>query len=228
LAQQKRKASVLQLPNARYYPPFLGERMQVGMVTSDMDAALIFWSETMGVGPWIVIEESLGDRRFIHRGQQSDVQMSVAFSYLGETQLELIAQSNAAPSPYTEFLGEGKEGVHHIAFWPDSYEAACLELERRGFEEVCTILTPGGDKNVSYFGGPAPMGVMVEVIPATKARNQYYAAIEILARTWDGTRPIRRFRTRADFLASEDVTSLKSQCLTSYDPGTRPVQASAP
>jgi catechol 2,3-dioxygenase-like lactoylglutathione lyase family enzyme len=200
---------VLQLPGTRYYPSFLGERMQVGMVTSDMSAALTFWSEVMGVGPWIVIEDSLGDRTFIHRGKESDVKMSAAFSYLGETQLELIAQSNAAPSPYAEFLGEGRQGVHHIAFWPDNYQAACLELERRGFEEVCTVLTPGGEKNVSYFSGPAPMGVLLEVIPVTKARSQYYAAMEILARSWDGTRPIRRFRTRDDFLASTDVTSLR-------------------
>src|SRR5690348_10552039 len=108
------------------------------MVVNDLDAALRYWSEVMEVGPWIVIEASLGDRKLIHRGVQSPVEMSLALSYIGETQLEIITQSNSAPSPYREFLDQGREGVQHIGFWPESYEQSCEELERRGFSEVMT------------------------------------------------------------------------------------------
>ncbi|MBY8858675.1 VOC family protein [Nocardia sp. CA2R105] len=202
---------MFQLPDARYYPSFLGERMQVGMIVNDLEQALTFWTEVMDVGPWIVIEQSLGDREFVHRGEVSPVDMSVAFSYIGETQFELIAQNNDAPSAYREFLEEGREGVQHLAFWPDDYEHACAELERRGFEEVTVVRTADGEKNVSYFAGPPLLGVLIEVIPVTEARRQYVAAMEALARTWDGTRPIRRFASRADFLVSADVASLERQ-----------------
>jgi catechol 2,3-dioxygenase-like lactoylglutathione lyase family enzyme len=201
---------VYPLPDSRYFPAFLGERMQVGMVVNDLDAALRYWTEVLEVGPWVVIEESLGDRQLFHRGEQSPVQMSLALSYVGETQVELITQTNDAPSPYREFLDEGREGVHHIAFWPQDYETAVKELERRGFEEIMTVRTADGEKNVSYFRSPPVLGVMVEVVPLTQARRAYYSAIEALARTWDGDRPIRRYRTRPDFLASQDVARLNA------------------
>jgi catechol 2,3-dioxygenase-like lactoylglutathione lyase family enzyme len=184
--------------------------MQVGMVVNDLDAALRYWTEVLEVGPWVVIEESLGDRTLYHRGEQSPVEMRLALSHLGETQVELISQSNDAPSPYREFLDQGREGVHHVAFWPKDYEAAVTELVGRGFEEVMTVRTVDGGRSLSYFEGPPVLGVMVEVAPLTEARRQYYSAIEVLARTWDGDRPIRRHRTRDDFLASEDVAGLRA------------------
>ena|SRR6478752_5466209 len=197
------------LGEPHYFPSFLGERMQIGMVVNDFDAALTYWSEVMQVGPWIAIEESLGDRRMVHRGEQTPVEMTLALSYVGETQVEIIAQTNSAPSPYREFLDEGREGMHHIAFWPEDYAQSCHELKTRGFNEVMTILTADGEKNVSYFQAPVALGFMVEVVPLTAARREYYSAIEVLARNWDGTRPVRRFRSRLDFLASEDVADLK-------------------
>jgi catechol 2,3-dioxygenase-like lactoylglutathione lyase family enzyme len=200
---------VFPLPQSRYFPSFLGERSQIGMVVNDLDAALRYWTEVMEVGPWITIDASLGDRRLVHRGVDSPVEMSLALSYVGETQVELIAQSNAAPSPFREFLDQGREGVQHIGFWPENYEDSCKELERRGFEEVMTILTADGEKNVSYFQGPPVIGAMVEVVPLTAQRREFYGAIEALARSWDGTRPVRRFGTRPDFLASCDVTALR-------------------
>lgn len=199
---------MFRIPDPRYYPPFLGERMQVGMVVRDLDEALRYWTEIMEVGPWILIEESLGDRHMVHRGEVTPVQMSLALTYIGETQFELIAQSNTAPSPYREFLEQGRQGVHHVAFYPDDYAEACKELERRGFDEVTSIVTATGEKSVSYFEGSPLIGAMVELVPLTDARRAYYGAMEALARSWDGSLPVRRFPTRADFLASGDVAGL--------------------
>ena len=81
-------------------PSILGTRTQVGMVVRDLEAATSFWSQELSVGPWISIESSGADRRFVYRGQETPVEMVLAFSYTGETQLEIIAQTNTAPSPY--------------------------------------------------------------------------------------------------------------------------------
>jgi len=190
------------LPASAPFPPYLGRQVQLGFVVKDMAAALRFWSEQMQVGPFIVIEQSLGNRRFIHRGRPSDVKMTVALSYVGETQVELIAQDNDAPSPYTEFLAAGREGLQHVAFAPDDYTLACSRLERSGFEEVCAIELPDGTKNVSYYSGPAHLGAMVELVPMTPERRQYYGAIRALAASWDGSEPVRRYRSRAELLAT--------------------------
>ncbi len=185
-------------------PAILGRRMQLSMVVKDIDAAAHMWAEQLGVGPWILFENAMEGRRFVHRGQDSDVQMSLAMTYAGETQFELIEQTNDAPSPYREFLDAGREGVQHVEFWPDDYAASCLAFEQAGFEEISVIYQPDGSKNGSYFASPASVGVVVAVIPMTPFRHSYMSVIERLAATWDGTRPLRRFNSRNEFIASDD------------------------
>ena len=116
-------------PEMKNLSSFLGQKMQLGYVVADLDAALRFWTEALKVGPFVVIEDSLGDRRFMHRGQPSEVRMSVAFSYFGDVQIEFITQQNSAPSPYTEFLSIAPAGgLHHLAFWPQDYAQAKITL----------------------------------------------------------------------------------------------------
>ncbi|MFJ8019952.1 VOC family protein [Streptomyces sp. NPDC096311] len=44
------------------------------------------------------------------------------FLGLGNTELEIIEPVGSAPSPYTQFLEEFGEGLHHLAFNVDSIE----------------------------------------------------------------------------------------------------------
>lgn len=185
-------------------PDVLGPRMQVGMVVNDLQAAMAFWVEQMSIGPWIVIEEGIGDRRFVYRGEASDVTFAVAFSYAGETQFELIAQTNHAPSPFRDFLASGREGIHHLGFWPENFLDSCDSLERAGFEELCSIYLPDGTRNGTYYTGPPVVGGILELAPMTPFRKTYMTAIEKLATEWDGKRPVRRFATREEFIASDD------------------------
>jgi catechol 2,3-dioxygenase-like lactoylglutathione lyase family enzyme len=177
------------------------------MVVRDMEAATTFWAETMGVGPWILIENSGSDRRFVYRGQETDVEMSIAFSYTGETQIELICQHNSAPSVYTELLDQGREGMHHLGFWPEDFEGSSRALEEAGFEETFAVYMTSGVKNVSYYTGPPVLGAFVELAPMTPFRKAYMSAIEKLATDWDGTRPLRRFASRDEFVESDDFKS---------------------
>ncbi|TJV46067.1 MAG: hypothetical protein E5Y02_00350 [Mesorhizobium sp.] len=94
-------------------------------VVKDLAAALTYWTETMGVGPFVVIESSVVGRKVLHRGKQTAMETDLTFSYLGDVQIELICQLNDAPSPYKEFTDSGREGLHHVAFWPASFDAAC-------------------------------------------------------------------------------------------------------
>ncbi|MFZ4286331.1 VOC family protein [Variovorax sp. HJSM1_2] len=179
----------------------LGPDLQISFVVKDLDAALDLWTLQMGVGPFVVFEKSLGDRRFLHHGKVSDVQMSVALSYRGETQIEIITQVNDAPSIYSEFFASGREGLQHIAFAAADYEQACRRFQAIGFKEVSAIHMPDGTKNVSYFQSPESVGVVVELVPMTPARRTYYDRIKALAASWDGMDPVRRYRDSVEFLA---------------------------
>jgi catechol 2,3-dioxygenase-like lactoylglutathione lyase family enzyme len=177
------------------------------MVVKDMDAATTYWSEQLGVGPWVVIQNSGEDRDFIHRGRRTDIRMDTAFAYNGESQIELISQTNDAPSVYKEFLDAGREGLQHLGFWPDDIQHARTELLKSGFDEIFSVFMKDGARNVSYFTSPPILGIMVELAPMTAFRQAYMQAIERLSQNWDGTRPVRKFKSREEFLKSDDFRS---------------------
>lgn len=194
----------LAAPNGASLPRILGPRMQIGLVVRDIDEATSFWGEQMGVGPWIVIDSPGGSRRIVHRGEEIDVDMVIAFSYTGETQLEIICQINETPSLYTEFLDSGRQGMHHLGFWPEDFDGARAALESCGFSEITAFYLADGTRNVSYYESPVFVGAYLEVAPMTPFRKSYMGAIERLSLAWDGSRPIRRFGSREEFVASDD------------------------
>ncbi|WP_226553876.1 VOC family protein [Celeribacter naphthalenivorans] len=182
----------------------LGPAMQLSYVVADLDAALRFWTEQLGVGPFVVIERATDDRIISYAGGKSRVEMSLAFAYVGEVQIELIAATSNDPTPWTDFLDAGREGLHHLGFWPDDYEASCAKLATMGFDRACQIETTDGEISSTYFEGPSHFGAMVELAPNSPGRVAYFAGIKSLSENWDGMRPIRRFATRAEYLASDD------------------------
>jgi catechol 2,3-dioxygenase-like lactoylglutathione lyase family enzyme len=188
-------------------PSTLGKRIQLGHVVSDLEAALKYWTEAMGVGPFVVLDTSVGDRHFVHRGQVSPVDFKIAFSYMGDVMIELIKPINSAPSPYSEFLGSGREGLHHIGFWPDDFDRTCAALEQSGFKEVSSICRSDGTKDVIYCDTPPAVGIMVELAQMPPVRTKFLGGIKLLADQWDGSRPIRRYADRASFIASSDCHS---------------------
>lgn len=184
---------------------YLGERVQLAFVVKDMDAAVKYWTETLKVGPFVVMETSRGDRKVYYRGVETLTDFSIAFAYMGDVQIELIKPINDHPSAYKDFLDSGREGLHHIAYWPQDFGAACDRLEADGFKELASIRTADGERNVMYYETPPHIGTVIEIVPLTKARAAYFGRIQRLSQTWDGvTRPIRRFADRPAFLASDE------------------------
>ena len=182
---------------------FLGERVQLGFVIKDMDSTIKYWTETMRIGPFVVIEKSRGDRDIFYRGKPTLVDYSIGFAYMGDVQIEFIQQTNGEPSPYKDFLDSGREGYHHVAYWPKDFLAACAHLEENGFSEISSVRMKDGTLNVVYYESPAHIGAIVEIVPLTADRVAYFGRIQRLSQTWDGvTRPMRRFADRAAFLAS--------------------------
>ena len=54
----------------------------------------------------------------VYRGEPTEPVVSIAFANSGDLQVELIEQEDDAPSIYREFLDAGREGFHHLAWWP--------------------------------------------------------------------------------------------------------------
>ena len=184
--------------------PAIGTYMQIGHVVRNMDTALACWTQAMEVGPFVVLDSSVADRQFFHRGQRSAVDFSIAISYLGDVMIELIMPLNAAPSPYSEFLGSGREGLHHVGLWPDDLTKTWQALKESGFTEVSSIRRPDGTTDVIYCDSPNAIGAMVELAEMTPLRKRFLGGIKALAENWDGSRPVRRYADRAAFISSAD------------------------
>jgi catechol 2,3-dioxygenase-like lactoylglutathione lyase family enzyme len=188
-------------------PYRLGKQIQLGHVIKNMDAALDYWTKIMGVGPFVVIETSVGDRQFFHRGKLSAVNFCIAITFMGETMIELITPLNNEPSPYQEFLASGREGLHHLGVWPDDFTIACEQLKDSGFVEVSSIRRPDGANDVIYCDTPCATGIMYELAEMTPLRAKFLAGIKTLSTHWDGSRPVRRYPSRTAFIESRDFSN---------------------
>jgi hypothetical protein len=67
----------------------LGDIMQLAFVPEDFDAAVAHWTQTMGVGPFFIIEGIHLDG-MKYRGQPTEAVFDLALAYWGDLQIELI------------------------------------------------------------------------------------------------------------------------------------------
>lgn len=190
-------------------PPVLGTAGQWGYVVHDIEQAMRHWTETLHIGPFLYIDE-IGDMSCHYRGMPTDVRISVAFAYFGETQIELIQQRNDAPSPYIDFLKAGREGMQHLGFWAMDYDQTRSHLEARGYRPVYTVRLPGAARETVYLEAPDLLGTMIEIAQSTPQKARLFDAIRALGQGWDGSQPVRRYRDMAEFAAGAGVPSWNS------------------
>jgi hypothetical protein len=169
----------------------LGQVMQLAYVPADFDGALRFWVETMGAGPFFAIDHVKMDR-VLYRGAPVEVDFSMVLGHWGDLQIELIRQHNDAPSIYSQWRREGREGLHHVCILVEDM----AEARRRCGEAGAVVLQEGtlrgGASEVIYVdtgGGP---GTMVEILKPDAPGLKFFALIRDAARNWDGTDPVRR------------------------------------
>ena len=180
----------------------LGAVQHLGFIVRDIDAAMAHWRGAFGVGPFVQVTRSAAGER-VFRGQPVDLDLTLAFAYLGDVQIEIIHQRNAAPSPYSEFLDAGREGLHHFGFWTEDPQAAGERLTAAGFRACYRSGALDPKNGATYYEPPGPGQSMVEVMPQTPAKSAMYARLKALCRQWDGQSPVRRvdsFAAMSDFL----------------------------
>lgn len=144
----------------------LGPVGQLAYLPQDFDAAVRYWTETMGVGPFYLMENvALGEAKY--KGVPTGAVFSIAIAYWGDVQIELIRPENREPSIYT---GEYAvtDGLHHICIFVESIEearAACAEAGA----EILVEGKVGADGEVIYVdpgarnGGGGP-GHVIELL----------------------------------------------------------------
>lgn len=167
----------------------LGPVVQQAYLPQDFDAALTYWTETMGVGPFFLLENiRLGNMKCM--GEPSDAEFTVAIAYWNDIQIELVRPENDAPAHYT---GPYKvhDRMHHTCQFVEDIE----EVRKVLLDAGATIVVEGNvgeDGRVIYADPGYGAGGICEFVQLGEGGAELFAMMKDAAAQWDGSDPVRR------------------------------------
>src|SRR5713101_108859 len=143
-----------------------GSIRQIAFVVHDLELALQYWTQTLGVGPFFVLRR-LSPETFRYQGKPSPPPcLSIALGNSGDVQVELIQQHDEQPSAYRDFLASGREGLQHVASWLTraEFDATMARLLAAGAVVAHEGMVAGAGVRFAYFATDiAAGGVMYEI-----------------------------------------------------------------
>jgi catechol 2,3-dioxygenase-like lactoylglutathione lyase family enzyme len=175
-----------------------GEVRQIAFVVRDVERAMRYWIDTLGVGPFFVLREITPDT-FRYRGAPSPAPtLTMGFANSGTLQVELIQQHDDRPSAYRDFLASGREGFQHVSSWLTraEYDATMARALAAGTAVAHEGAMAGGGVRFAYFAtDTVPGGLTYEI--ADVAEPTVFPMMQMIAdaaKSWDGSEPIRELR----------------------------------
>lgn len=167
----------------------LGEIVQIAYLPSDFDATLRYWTQTLGVGPFFLLENvRLGEMKY--RGVPSDAVFSIAIGYWGDIQIELIRAENDAPSIYSGEYAV-KDQMHHVCIFVTSISEARAACAAAG-AEILVEGKVGQTGEVIYVDAGGGPGHVIELLEPMEGSDDLFAMMKNAARAWDGSDPLRK------------------------------------
>lgn len=122
----------------------------VALVVSDMDAALNFWQDALGI-------------QLDHQEEIPREKSAIAFLPVGDSEIELV-QPTSDDSGVAKYLEKRGPGMHHICLEVDDIDAMMSQLrakEIRLIHEEPVVADNG--KKYAFIHPKAAFGVLVEL-----------------------------------------------------------------
>jgi methylmalonyl-CoA/ethylmalonyl-CoA epimerase len=132
----------------------------VGLAVPDLEAAIEFHTETLGL-------------RLIHREENREQGVSEAMLGAGDPASPPVLQLLAAideQSPIARFIGRFGSGMHHLAFRVPDVEVASAEFRRRGLQllyDAGKVGTRGS--RINFIHPKDTGGVLIELVETADA-----------------------------------------------------------
>jgi hypothetical protein len=168
-----------------------GEVRQLGYVVRDIEAAMKHWTEVLGVGPFFFFPRVVAVDA-VYRGQPQPFEVAIALSQSGPMQIELMCQLSDGPSALRDFADVHGEGLHHLAYWTDSFEGTLRRALDRGLEVWQSGAIGSRENRFAYLTTQAHGGTVVELSEVSGMKGKLFAHIAQTAANWDGRDAIRR------------------------------------
>ncbi len=104
---------------------------QIGLVVKNINDK-IGELEKLGLGPFTTLE--LKDLEIKYRGTTRNISMKLAFTHIGDTQLELIEAEGECF--YTEFLKNSGVGINHLGVYVKDLDNEVSGFINRGIQII--------------------------------------------------------------------------------------------
>jgi methylmalonyl-CoA epimerase len=130
----------------------LGRIHHVAVVVADLDGALRFWRDRLGL-PVDLVRPMAGDG------------VSIAFLPVGESKIELVHPTDPSTG-VARFLDAKGEGFHHVCLEVADLAATLDRLAGEGIELIDPAPRIGAEGPVAFLHPRSCHGVLVELIEA--------------------------------------------------------------
>lgn len=122
----------------------------VAVVVPDIDEALVFWRDALGL-------------ELSHVEEVGGQEARVAFLPSGESEVELV-EPTTDTSSVAKHLAKYGPGLHHICFEVDDIEATLARLKEKGVRLINKQPTIGaGGRKIAFVHPKSTGGVLVEL-----------------------------------------------------------------
>ncbi len=167
----------------------LGKLFQLAYMAADFDEAVARWT-ALGVGPFYVMR-GIALKDIHYRGELTELNIDIAFSYWGDIQIEVIRQNNEQPSIYIDWQKANTMEIHHLGVMVKDMTKARAYAEANGYTVVYHKVAPGHGEFM-YVQTPHAPG-LIEFIIHEPGDAAVFVRIQAEVANWDGTRPVRPF-----------------------------------
>jgi Glyoxalase/Bleomycin resistance protein/Dioxygenase superfamily len=165
---------------------------QYAYFVDDLVGAAENWARTFDAGPFFVASHHRADT-FQFRGTSVEADVSYAFGYAGDCQIQLIEQHDDLPSIYRDMYGAGQYGFHHVAVLVRDYPAERRRLLDQGNELACEL--HANDIDACYFDTRTTTGCFTELHSHTDRIVATFDRWKQAHLHWDGTGDALRTHT---------------------------------
>lgn len=165
--------------------------MQMAYVVDDIRTAIGEWIERLHVGPWFLLDHFTGVNP-VYRGRPSQADVTLAMSFAGHMNIELIQPNDDHPSVYKEHIDRHGYGFHHWGIATAEFAEDLERYQATGMDVAFRLGVPTGGE-VAYLDTHGRLPGFVELIETSAPMERTFAGFYGAALAWDGTNPIRPF-----------------------------------
>jgi methylmalonyl-CoA/ethylmalonyl-CoA epimerase len=125
----------------------------VAIVVNDMDAALSFWRDALGL-------------KLSHIEDVPSQKSQVAFMPLGDSEVELV-KPTSDDSGVAKFLAERGGGMHHLCFEVDDIDEMLASLKNKSVRLINETPIQLEGRKLAFIHPKSTGGVLVEIYQIT-------------------------------------------------------------